>query len=215
MKLSTAFVLLAICAATIIAFPVDQQGSTNALVRRTPGGGGSHEKEDTSSGDDDNGEGKKDKNKNKEGEGEDEDEQSNGDKPSEKKSKKSDTNDKTTKNSKEEEEMVATPGEANESEKGKGKGVSNFNQKATYYNPSAGTGACGIHYSDSDMVAAISASEFNESKCGQEVTVNGPTGSTKVKIGDSCPGCDPSHIDLSPAANAKINSNYEFDGVTK
>ncbi|KAJ1969199.1 hypothetical protein H4R35_006207 [Dimargaris xerosporica] len=224
MKLSTAFAILAICAAIVVAFPVDSQGQPKALVRRTPGGDGSHDEKSAHSEDDDD-----DNDNDNEEEKKSKDKHFDDEKPKEKKGENA--NPKKEETSTSEEEKATTSGKPNESENGqegssrsnekddeasdKGNGDSNFSKKATYYNPSAGVGACGIHYSDNEMIAAISASEFDESKCGQEITVKGPTGTTTVKIGDSCPGCDSNHIDLSPAANAKINSNYEVDGVTK
>ncbi|KAG8694757.1 hypothetical protein FRC09_009617 [Ceratobasidium sp. 395] len=81
---------------------------------------------------------------------------------------------------------------------------------ATYYNPSAGTGACGWNNRDDEWVAAVGTSLFQEmmvdgnpnhsQACGKTANFiwNGKT--IKVGIVDRCYACGYNDIDLSPAA---------------
>ncbi|KAG8695876.1 hypothetical protein FRC09_008873 [Ceratobasidium sp. 395] len=81
---------------------------------------------------------------------------------------------------------------------------------ATYYNPSAGIGACGWQNQDYEWVAAIGTSLFQEmmvdgnpnhsQACGKTAnfTWNGKT--IKVGIVDRCSACGYNDIDLAPAA---------------
>ncbi|KAB5592589.1 putative effector protein [Ceratobasidium theobromae] len=79
---------------------------------------------------------------------------------------------------------------------------------ATYYNPSVGIGACGWANSDSELVAAIGTSLFQEmmvdgnpnhgQACGKTaaVTWNGKT--VNMRVVDRCYACGYNDIDLSP-----------------
>ncbi|CAO3587696.1 unnamed protein product [Absidia cylindrospora] len=73
---------------------------------------------------------------------------------------------------------------------------------ATYYD--VGLGSCGNTNSNSEMVAALSSSIMNKSKCGKSINIKSPKGSVTVKVVDTCPGCDSNAIDLSPAAFKKL-----------
>ncbi|KAG8686487.1 hypothetical protein FRC09_014096 [Ceratobasidium sp. 395] len=81
---------------------------------------------------------------------------------------------------------------------------------ASYYNPSAGTGACGWNNRDDEWVAAIGTALYQQmmvdgnpnhsQACGKTAnfTWNGKT--IKVGIVDRCYACGTEDIDLSPSA---------------
>ena len=77
---------------------------------------------------------------------------------------------------------------------------------ATWYD-ATGAGHCGYDPSPEDMdVAAMNAPEFNNSAmCGACAEVEGPQGTVRVRITDSCPECNVGHLDLSKQAFAKIS----------
>ena len=60
----------------------------------------------------------------------------------------------------------------------------------TYYDASAGIGACGANNAGK-LVAALSPSAFSAAKCGKSIKVtNSANGkSVTVKVGDKCAGC--------------------------
>jgi expansin (peptidoglycan-binding protein) len=76
---------------------------------------------------------------------------------------------------------------------------------ATWYDATGG-GHCGYDASPNDMdVAAMNAPQFNNSAvCGTCAEVEGPQGTVRVRITDSCPECGSGHLDLSKQAFAKI-----------
>lgn len=76
---------------------------------------------------------------------------------------------------------------------------------ATWYD-ATGEGHCGYDASPEDMdVAAMNAPQFNNSAvCGSCAEVEGPRGTVRVRIVDSCPECGSGHLDLSKEAFAKI-----------
>jgi expansin len=76
---------------------------------------------------------------------------------------------------------------------------------ATWYD-ATGAGHCGYDASPDDMdVAAMNAPQFNHSAvCGSCAEVEGPQGTVRVRIVDSCPECASGHLDLSKQAFAKI-----------
>lgn len=76
---------------------------------------------------------------------------------------------------------------------------------ATYYD-ATGAGHCGYDKSPEDMdVAAMNAPQFAGSAvCGACAEVQGPKGTVRVRIVDSCPECAAGHLDLSREAFAKI-----------
>ncbi|KAI8051219.1 RlpA-like double-psi beta-barrel-protein domain-containing protein-containing protein, partial [Syncephalis plumigaleata] len=82
--------------------------------------------------------------------------------------------------------------------------------QATYYNPSVGTGACGVVHNDNEHVVAIPKSYFKSANpnadpmCNQCVRAKGPNGSLVVRVVDICPECPQFNIDLSPAAFAVL-----------
>lgn len=69
----------------------------------------------------------------------------------------------------------------------------------SFYAP--GLGACGNTNSDSELIAAVSASLFDsEDVCGKSITITGDAGTTTVTVVDRCPGCGPDDLDLSSTA---------------
>jgi expansin (peptidoglycan-binding protein) len=77
---------------------------------------------------------------------------------------------------------------------------------ATWYYAD-GSGHCGFDKSPQDMdVAAMDMPEFNNTAmCGACAEVEGPQGTVRVRIVDSCPECPAGHLDLSKEAFAKIS----------
>ncbi|KAI9268022.1 RlpA-like double-psi beta-barrel-protein domain-containing protein-containing protein [Phascolomyces articulosus] len=92
-----------------------------------------------------------------------------------------------------------------------------INGQVTFFTPNQG--ACGDWNDDDDMIVALGPAWYGnmnaESKyCGEKVLITGPRGnSITVTVKDACPPCDRGHLDLSPAAFAKLG---EFDtGILK
>ncbi|KAI9475419.1 MAG: RlpA-like double-psi beta-barrel-protein domain-containing protein-containing protein [Benjaminiella poitrasii] len=77
---------------------------------------------------------------------------------------------------------------------------------ATYYD--VGLGSCGDTNSNDEMVVALSSDLMGDSAgssyCGKSITVKSKSGSVKVKVVDTCPGCSKEDVDLSPSAFEKI-----------
>ncbi|CAI2176192.1 4534_t:CDS:2 [Funneliformis geosporum] len=93
-----------------------------------------------------------------------------------------------------------------------------FKGRGTFFDP--GLGACGQHSSGSDLIVALNAPQFGNSKnpnenpmCGKKVTITGPKGTVTCKIVDRCPGCPFGALDLSRAAFDKIST--QALGVTE
>ncbi|KAI9225850.1 MAG: riboflavin-aldehyde forming enzyme, partial [Piptocephalis tieghemiana] len=84
--------------------------------------------------------------------------------------------------------------------------------QGTYYD--VGLGSCGQTNSNSDMVAAMNAPQYDggagltrragSSSCGKKLCVSGPKGQTTVTVVDKCPGCSSGDLDLSPSAFNQI-----------
>ncbi|KAK3372675.1 RlpA-like double-psi beta-barrel-protein domain-containing protein-containing protein [Podospora didyma] len=82
----------------------------------------------------------------------------------------------------------------------------------TFYTP--GLGSCGKTSSESDLVVAVGAPEFdkntpngnpnNNKLCGKQIKVTAGGKSVTVTIVDKCPACSANDLDLSPAAFNKI-----------
>ena len=76
----------------------------------------------------------------------------------------------------------------------------------TFYD-ATGAGNCSFDATPNDLdVAAMNIGQYqNGAVCGACVEVEGPKGTLKVRIVDSCPDCpDKGHLDLSRSAFAKI-----------
>ena len=76
----------------------------------------------------------------------------------------------------------------------------------TFYD-ATGAGNCSFDASPNDLdVAAINIGQYqNSAMCGACAEVEGPLGTLRVRIVDSCPDCpDKGHLDLSRSAFAKI-----------
>ncbi len=77
----------------------------------------------------------------------------------------------------------------------------------TYYAEADGTGNCGFDATPWDLdVAAIIKTEYQGSAvCGACAEIQGPKGTLRVRIVDSCPDCTTAgHLDLSPSAFDKL-----------
>ncbi|CAE6518481.1 unnamed protein product [Rhizoctonia solani] len=81
---------------------------------------------------------------------------------------------------------------------------------ASWYNPSAGIGACGWQNYDYEWVAAVGTQLFQEltpdgnpnhsAACGKTATATWNGKTITLGIVDRCPGCGYDDIDLAPAA---------------
>ncbi|KAF8731150.1 hypothetical protein AX14_005089 [Amanita brunnescens Koide BX004] len=77
--------------------------------------------------------------------------------------------------------------------------VQGFGGEATWYY--TGAGHCGTQNKDSDMIVALSMEEYgNGLHCGKQLKISYNGKTILAMIQDSCPGCKPYDLDLSPAA---------------
>ncbi len=77
--------------------------------------------------------------------------------------------------------------------------------KATFYDLGEGTGNCSLPVPADDLFVALGESEYSgAAACGSYLDVTGPKGKVRVKVIDSCPPCEPGHIDLSRTAFGRI-----------
>ncbi|ADV25732.1 hypothetical protein I315_04449 [Cryptococcus gattii Ru294] len=112
-----------------------------------------------------------------------------------------------------------------------------YTGQATYYSPSVGTGACGWQNTDSELVVALNAPQWDSTAnhgCGQMVTITNSQVSSAVyppsifpiadiiqqngqqqqaKIVDMCPGCAEGSLDMSPTLFGALNNNDLDAGV--
>ena len=86
-------------------------------------------------------------------------------------------------------------------------------QKATFYDLGSGIGNCSFPSAPAnDQFVALGDVEYSgAAACGSYLDVSGPKGKVRVKVIDSCPPCEPGHIDLSRTAFKKIAD--EIDGI--
>lgn len=64
---------------------------------------------------------------------------------------------------------------------------------------------CGGRYDTNDpTIAAVGPARYSQWPCGTRLLVSGPAGSAILERKDSCPGCSPTMIDLSEAANELV-----------
>jgi expansin (peptidoglycan-binding protein) len=77
---------------------------------------------------------------------------------------------------------------------------------ATFYDLGDGTGNCSFPSAPAnDLFVALGDTEYSgAAACGSYLDVTGPKGKVRVKVIDSCPPCEPGHIDLSRTAFRKI-----------
>ena len=83
--------------------------------------------------------------------------------------------------------------------------VDAFVGKATFYNnPPGSFGSCGLQSTDSDLIAAVSMDLIHGFRdlrfCFKFANVYHGDKHVRVRLVDSCPGCKPTSLDLSPAA---------------
>ncbi|WNG33897.1 hypothetical protein F0U61_09815 [Archangium violaceum] len=77
----------------------------------------------------------------------------------------------------------------------------------TYYTEASGAGNCSFDPSPEDLdIAAIIKTEYQGSAvCGACAEIQGPKGTLRVRIVDSCPDCETAgHLDLSRSAFSKL-----------
>lgn len=85
--------------------------------------------------------------------------------------------------------------------------------KATFYDLGDGAGNCSFPTPPADdLFVALGAAQYAAgAACGTYLDVTGPKGKVRVKVIDSCPPCEPGHLDLSRTAFKKIGA--EIAGV--
>jgi len=71
-------------------------------------------------------------------------------------------------------------------------------QTATCYESDVGFGACGVINPNTKHTIAVSSQIFSTAMCGREVEISYNGITVQAIVQDSCPGCDPSHIDMAP-----------------
>ncbi|EGF79341.1 hypothetical protein BATDEDRAFT_37156 [Batrachochytrium dendrobatidis JAM81] len=80
-----------------------------------------------------------------------------------------------------------------------------FAGEATFFSNRPGApGACGVGFTDNEFIAAVSQDLFkgfaDPSFCGKKAKVTFKGKTITVVLIDSCPGCKPTSLDLSPVA---------------
>jgi expansin (peptidoglycan-binding protein) len=92
-------------------------------------------------------------------------------------------------------------------------GNSTSSGKATFYDLGGGIGNCSFPGAPADdLFVALGPSQYAKAaSCGSYLDVTGPKGKVRVKVIDSCPGCEVGHLDLSRTAFKKIAD--EVQGV--
>lgn len=78
--------------------------------------------------------------------------------------------------------------------------------KATFYDLAGTTGNCSFPSAPADdLFVALGPEQYAAgASCGSFLDVTGPKGTVRVKVFDSCPECEPGHLDLSRTAFRKI-----------
>ncbi|KAF8994190.1 RlpA-like double-psi beta-barrel-protein domain-containing protein-containing protein [Cyathus striatus] len=86
----------------------------------------------------------------------------------------------------------------------------------TYFYRESGLGACGIYNSNTDFIAAVSASYFDafpgyaggnpnaNPLCGRTIQVDYQGRVVNVKVTDRCVGCAYGDVDLTPSAFTQL-----------
>jgi expansin len=77
---------------------------------------------------------------------------------------------------------------------------------ATFYDLGGSMGHCSFPSRPADdLFVALGDAEYaGAAACGTYLDVTGPKGTVRVKVFDSCPGCEPGHLDLSRTAFRRI-----------
>ncbi|KAK0457326.1 RlpA-like double-psi beta-barrel-protein domain-containing protein-containing protein [Desarmillaria tabescens] len=85
--------------------------------------------------------------------------------------------------------------------------VSAFTGPATFYDPNGLIGACGNPLQNSDLIVALSISQYaGGAHCGTQISVSYAGNSVSATVADECPTCAGDGIDLSPAAFQQLAS---------
>jgi len=70
----------------------------------------------------------------------------------------------------------------------------------SYYDTQTGSaGSCGKFLSNSGFTVAVNAAQMQASFCGKTITITYNGKSTTATVQDTCPGCPPMGLDMSPA----------------
>jgi len=74
------------------------------------------------------------------------------------------------------------------------------NQRFSFYNTETGSaGSCGKFLSNSGFTVAVNAAQMQASFCGKTITISYGGKTTTATVEDTCPGCPPYGLDMSPA----------------
>lgn len=77
---------------------------------------------------------------------------------------------------------------------------------ATFYTFWTGLGSCGQTQSAANPDVVAIPAMYMKGKCGSCILIDYNGKTLKVKVTDTCPECDPTHLDLSDVAFAKLES---------
>ncbi|KAG5636578.1 hypothetical protein H0H81_007586 [Sphagnurus paluster] len=75
-----------------------------------------------------------------------------------------------------------------------------FTGRATYFE--VGLGSCGQSSANAEYIVALNPSTYaSGSHCGQQIQITDPKSgvSATATVRDTCPGCGPNDLDMSPA----------------
>ncbi|KAG8739516.1 hypothetical protein FRC10_005546 [Ceratobasidium sp. 414] len=92
-------------------------------------------------------------------------------------------------------------------------------QRGSYFTSSRyhpGLGNCGGHNGDNDMIIALSTKVYGKGQyCGKKVKITNKKNGKSViaTCVDSCPGCNPYDLDVSPAVFKGLTNNNLGLGV--
>ncbi|KAG5642125.1 hypothetical protein DXG03_003597 [Asterophora parasitica] len=78
-----------------------------------------------------------------------------------------------------------------------------FTGRATYFE--VGLGSCGWTNVDTDYIVALSPSTYAGGvHCGKQITITNSGISATATVVDTCPGCGPDDLDMSPSLFARF-----------
>ncbi|KAL9559845.1 hypothetical protein MBANPS3_000225 [Mucor bainieri] len=84
-----------------------------------------------------------------------------------------------------------------------------FSGSGTYYE--VGSGSCGEHDTDSELVVAVNKAQMdngsnpnNNPKCDKMVSITGDSGTVTARVVDTCPACANGALDMSPTTFKRV-----------
>ncbi|EPB87208.1 hypothetical protein HMPREF1544_06033 [Mucor circinelloides 1006PhL] len=84
-----------------------------------------------------------------------------------------------------------------------------FSGSGTYYQ--VGSGSCGEHDTDSELVVAVNKAQMengsnpnNNPKCDKMVSITGDQGTVAARVVDTCPACANGALDMSPTTFKRV-----------